>query len=64
MKYIIILSLVFILIPKLRSQNTISGTITSSETSESLIATVYLPQLEKGTVADLEGHYTITNIPH
>jgi len=45
------------------AQNTLSGKITTKENSEPLSATIYLPQLEKGTVADFDGNYTLTNIP-
>ena len=47
----------------IQSQNIISGNITSELTGEGLPAAVYFPQLEIGTVADLQGNYTIRNIP-
>src|SRR5690606_286405 len=43
------------------AQNSLTGKITSN--NEPVIATIYIPQLEKGTVADFEGKYTLTNIP-
>ncbi|MCW8982252.1 MAG: TonB-dependent receptor [Altibacter sp.] len=45
------------------SQNSLSGTVNSLE-NEPLSATIYLPQLEKGTIAGLDGTYTISNIPN
>lgn len=46
------------------AQNTLTGTISTLNTTDPVSATVYLPQLEKGTVSDLDGSYTITNIPN
>jgi iron complex outermembrane receptor protein len=45
------------------AQNNISGNITAETSKEGLPAAVYFPQLEIGVVADLEGNYTINNIP-
>lgn len=45
------------------SQNSLTGTIKTKNTNEPIAATVYFPQLEKGTVADFDGHYTVSNIP-
>ncbi|QNJ98644.1 TonB-dependent receptor [Constantimarinum furrinae] len=53
-----------ICIPIVHAQNSLTGTITNAETNEALMATVYLPSLEKGTVSNLDGGYTITNIPN
>ncbi len=44
------------------AQNTLQGTITSNQGKEGIAATVYIPQLEKGAVADFDGHYTLKNI--
>ncbi|PKA84066.1 iron complex outermembrane receptor protein [Ulvibacter sp. MAR_2010_11] len=44
------------------AQNTISGTV-QSQTQEPISATIYIPQLEKGMVADFNGNYSISNIP-
>ena len=45
------------------SQNSLIGTITASNTNTPLPATVYIPQLEKGTAADFDGNYELKNIP-
>jgi len=63
MKYLYFLLLGCIIISKASSQNTLSGTITIQETNEPLTATIYFPKLEKGTVSDFNGNYTIANIP-
>ncbi|HXK00060.1 MAG TPA: TonB-dependent receptor [Gelidibacter sp.] len=47
------------------SQNSLSGSIIDKNTKEPLsFATIYLPKLEKGAVADMDGHYTLSNIPN
>lgn len=45
------------------AQNILTGHITSHN-NEAIPATIYLPQLEKGTVADFDGNYSIGNIPN
>ena len=46
------------------SQNSITGTITDSETGTPLEqVSVYIPQLEKGTITDENGTFTIKNVP-
>src|SRR5690554_1079941 len=45
------------------AQNTLTGTVTSEKTYEPIQATVYMPQLEKGTVTDFDGNYEITDVP-
>lgn len=43
---------------------TLSGTITSAQTGETLPAVnVVLTEITKGTATDVDGNYTITNIP-
>src|SRR5690606_3125495 len=39
------------------------GKITSKENNQPVPATVYIPQLEKGTEADFDGNYKLNNIP-
>ncbi|MHB1921260.1 MAG: TonB-dependent receptor [Chitinophagaceae bacterium] len=44
--------------------NTLSGTITDAVTHQALIgATISIPDLKAGAVADVNGHYTIKNLP-
>ncbi|MRT15978.1 TonB-dependent receptor [Vitellibacter sp. q18] len=45
------------------AQNSLLGKITATETHEPLPATIYLPQLEKGTVTDFDGDYKLEHIP-
>ena len=45
------------------AQNTLSGTVTNQDGTP-LFATVYLPSLEKGAATDLDGIYTISQIPN
>ncbi len=48
----------------LYSQNQISGTVKNAENSEPVFsANIYLPELEKGTMTDLDGNFTINNLP-
>ena len=44
------------------AQNSLSGTITNKNNNEPLIANVYFPKLGKGTAADFNGNYSISNI--
>jgi len=46
------------------SQNSIEGSILNSETNEPVIAaTIYLPQLERGTMTSADGEFSLNNIP-
>ncbi|MCG2418628.1 TonB-dependent receptor [Aequorivita sp. F47161] len=63
MKNSLCLLAVFIVSMAASSQNSLTGTIISKNTNQSVSATIYLPQLEKGTVADFDGKYNIQNIP-
>ncbi|MBZ0328691.1 MAG: TonB-dependent receptor [Altibacter sp.] len=62
MKQIHFLLLALIAVAEATSQNSISGHLTNQD-NEPISATVYIPQLEKGTMATLDGYYAITNIP-
>ncbi len=62
MKNIFLLLVVHLVATAAIGQNTLTGTITSLDTIEGLPATVYLPQLEKGTAADFDGHYSLSGI--
>ncbi|CAM3422931.1 TonB-dependent receptor [Aequorivita lipolytica] len=63
MKNILCLLAVFLVYTAASSQNSLTGTITSENTNEAVPATIYIPQLEKGTVADFDGNYSLNNIP-
>jgi len=63
MKFLIITIFVLLAIPLL-GQHTINGTITDTETGETLVGTtIYFPDLYKGTMSDINGDYQITDLP-
>lgn len=45
------------------AQNKLVGKITAKANNEPLPATIYIPQLEQGAQADMDGKYTLINIP-
>lgn len=45
------------------AQSTLSGTVTNQDGTP-ILATVYLPALENGAATDLDGNYSITQIPN
>ena len=51
------------IIPEIQGQNQLSGTI-KNDKGEGVLATLYLPQLEKGTVTDENGIYQFIQIPN
>ena len=63
MKNILCLFVVTLLYTTASSQNSLTGTVTSKNTEETISATIYIPQLERGTVADFDGKYQLNNIP-
>lgn len=63
MKNILCLLAVLFLYTAGGAQNSLTGTITSKNQNQPISATVYIPQLEKGTVADFDGNYQLKNIP-
>lgn len=63
MNNILCLLAVLFLYTAASAQNSLNGTIMSKGQNHPLSATIYIPQLEKGTVADFDGNYHLTNIP-
>lgn len=63
MKTYFLLFLVVCTITGTTAQNSISGKITSATDSTPIVANIYFPQLEKGTVSSLDGSFSIKNIP-
>jgi len=63
MKLYTCLLLVLIGITTASAQNIVQGSVTTKETNQPLPATIYIPQLEKGTAATLDGTYKITSVP-
>ena len=64
MKKYILLLIVSSYITTVSSQNTLEGSIFASNNQNPLEATVYIPLLEKGTVANFDGNFKINNIPN
>ncbi|PVW13851.1 TonB-dependent receptor [Marixanthomonas spongiae] len=63
MKLYTCMLLAFLGIANIHAQNNLQGTVTTKDTGQPLPATIYIPQLEKGTVASFDGAYAISNIP-
>lgn len=61
-KYIIALILGFSAM--LQAQNTVSGTVTDRTNQPVSGASVYAPELHKGTTTDANGKYSLTNLPN
>ena len=59
------ISMLLALLPLfIQAQNTVSGTITDSENNQPLEqVSVYIPQLEKGSVTVENGNYAIKDLP-
>lgn len=56
--------LLFAVTTTIYSQNSLEGTITNAETGEPVFsANVYFPELEKGSMTDLDGKFSISNLP-
>ncbi len=49
----------------IHSQNSIQGVVTDTDTNQPLAyANIYLPKLEKGTLTDENGEFSISNLPN
>ncbi|MFV0571046.1 MAG: TonB-dependent receptor [Xanthomarina gelatinilytica] len=56
--------LFFVSIPVIQSQNSIQGSLTDSHTNAPIaFASIYIPQLEKGTLTNEQGMFTLHNLP-
>lgn len=64
MKILKIILLFAIATNSANSQNSISGNITAESDNQALPAAVYFPQLELGTMADIDGIFRIDNVPN
>ncbi len=65
MKNYTIIIFLFFINTHIFAQNTIEGTVTDLSTSENIVgATVYIPELEKGTYTDKNGNYKLDNLPN
>ena len=63
MQNMLCLLAVFFLYSAASAQNSLTGSITSKNKNDAVMATIYIPQLEKGTAADFDGNYKLKNIP-
>jgi iron complex outermembrane receptor protein len=60
----LLLALCLVIASTISAQNTINGIVKNSEDqSEIIFANVYFPQLEKGTLTNEDGTFSISNIP-
>ncbi len=64
MKKIVLVFFVLFLFVKVNAQNQIKGKVTDINNKPLVGASVYLPELNKGTITNHEGEYLITNIPN
>jgi len=62
----LLFSLLFLAMsPIILAQNSFSGQITNAETGEPVFsANIYFPELGKGDMSDIDGNFTIKNIPN
>ena len=64
MKKLFLISIIIFIYQISYSQNKLTGKITDNITGESVAgATVYIPELKTGTIADKDGIYKIDNLP-
>jgi len=64
MKKIVLIFFVLFLFTKVNSQNQIKGKVTDINNEPLIGASVYLPELNKGTITNQAGEYLISNIPN
>lgn len=64
MKNLMTFMLLVAVCPYIYSQNKLSGHVNNAETGEPVIsATVYIPEIEKGSMTDLDGNFSINQLP-
>jgi len=64
MKKIILIFFVLFLFIKVNAQNQIKGKVTDINNEPLIGATVYLPELNKGTITNQAGEYLMNNVPN
>jgi iron complex outermembrane recepter protein len=64
MKKTIILCMMILLYHVINAQNKITGRITDQSSLPLAGATIFLPELNKGTVSDSDGFYELSNLPN
>lgn len=62
-KNILLTSFILFLFIEVGAQNQINGRVTDKEQNPLVGVTIYLPELNKGTISDQTGDYRITDIP-
>ena len=64
-KCLIALFFFFLSLAHTMAQNFIRGTVTEQESNEALIGVnIFIPELQKGTVTDIQGYYQLNGIPN
>ena len=63
MKKIVLIFFVLFLLLKVNAQNQVKGKVTDKNNQPLIGATVFLPELNKGTTTNQSGEYLISNIP-
>ena len=63
MKNIFSIYFLILLSLPLKAQNIIKGTITDEDSIPLIGATVYLPEINKGTISDQNGGYELKDLP-
>ena len=64
MRNTLLFTLLFAVNTFIYSQNQVTGTITNADTGEPIFsANIYFPQLDKGSMTDLDGDFSISNLP-
>jgi iron complex outermembrane recepter protein len=64
MKKIVLIFFVLFLFIKVNAQNQIKGKVTDINNQPLIGASVFLPELNKGTITNQAGEYLISNIPN
>ncbi len=64
MKNIVIIFCVLFIFIKINAQNRIKGKVTDANNEPLIGATVFLPELNKGTITNQFGEYLISKIPN
>jgi len=63
MKKIVFIFFVCILFVKVNDQNQIKGNILDANNALLIGVSVFIPELNKGTITDQTGHYLLTDVP-
>ncbi len=64
MKKLVLVFFVLFLFMKVNAQNKVNGKVTDEKNEPLIGASVYLPELNKGTITNQFGEYSINNIPN